>query len=166
MLYFSGDSCNCLKKGDLEWVVQISTSPFESLMLQNLDPHIYISSHDSWQLIALAVKYVVVLVRHSRLDRDLELFLLFFHSLAFTSFAFGFLCYLLPQSTALLATHLSLCIHSWTQLDHFHCDPLPFAILALLNFASPFAVTVSTNSVPSDSDLFHRTQIDLLKCDF
>ena len=135
-------------------------------MFFDLNSCVDITSHYSWKLISLSIKNIVVRIRNSLLNRDLNDLLLLFYSFSLTNFAFIFLVHSFASSSTFIAFHLGLSHYSRTNLNHFNSNSDSLTILTFYRITTSFSLTIRTNSVSCDRYFFHTTCINFLKSYF
>ena len=132
-------------------------------MFRNDDSSINISSLYSWYLITFSMKSVIMRIWHSRLDNNLQCFLLSFYFFSITIFAFVFLLKDLTTRIAFFTSDLNLTVHSRSYLRQLDCNSLSFTSSALNNILTSLSITITADSISRYSYLFYFTCIDLLQ---
>ena len=132
-------------------------------MFLYLNSGIYITSHDSWELICLSIENIVMGIGDSLLDWNLDNLLLLFDSFALACFAFVLLFHDLTSTFTFLTLDLSLSHDSWSYLYHFDCYSNSFAFLTFDRIASSFSLTIWTDSISCYCYFLHCPVIDIFK---
>jgi hypothetical protein len=163
VLNSSGNSSQSLKKAYFLDYNEVSTSSFESVMLEDSYTNIQVPSHNVRKFISLSAEYVVMGIRHSGIDTYLNDLFVLFNSLAFTTLALVFLFHGLSLSSTLITTGLNLSHHPWTHLHNFHSDTISLANFTLHRIAAPFTIAISAYSISGDCHILHCSSIYLFQ---
>lgn len=101
----------------------------------------------------------------SRLNGHLEVLLNYDDLLAFTVLASILLFHYLTLPSTLTTLHLSLSVHSGTQLSQLCDKALPLAFRTFLDTLASLTFARLANSCPLDLDVLHDSVVNLFQSD-
>lgn len=115
--------------------------------------------------ITLSSENIIVIVRYTFFNSNLQCFLDFFYFIAFTFFA-SILFFHYFSLTFTITTSLGwLWIHTWTELDKFLNCTLTFTFCTFLNVLTSFTIAIFAVSISLNFNVFHTTIVNLIESD-